>query len=137
MPIEIALPFALDDSGQVAVVSNPDAQIRQHVLSLVNTARSERVVLGDYGIPLVQELFENDPKAVTTQVSQLIRAAFAKWEPGITLLNVTATNPPNADTVSVSVQYQRQDAPDTGVSGTKVNTAVITVGGHVTEVVRA
>lgn len=135
MPIEIAFPFALDDSGQVAVESNPDAQIRNHVLALVNTARSERVVLGDYGIPLVQELFENDPTVVSNEVASLIRAAFAKWEPGITLVSVSAT--PQDTGVNVSVNYQRQDAPETGLGGSKINTAVITVGGHVAEVVRA
>jgi len=138
MPDEIAVPFRLDSGGGIAVESNPNAQIRQHVMSLINTEPSERAVLGDYGVALEEQLFTNDDnESVAQHLADQISAAFAQWEPGVRLQNVTAIPGSLGDgTATVDVQYLRVDAPDTTVSGTGTNVAVIRVGGHVDEVVR-
>lgn len=138
MPSEIAIPFRLDSSGRISVTSNPNDQIRQHVLSLINTAPTERAVLIDYGVPLEEEVFENDDVAVATDLQNTISQAFKTWEPGIGLLGVTMDQDRTGNgTAAVNVKYLRTDAPDTAVRGDGYNTAVIRVGGHVDEVVRS
>ena len=137
MPIEIAIPFRLDEARGIASESVPDRQIRQHVMSLINTEPGERVVLGDYGVGLSDALFEGDDETVAIDLGDEIMASFARWEPGIQLGHVGAVPGPRGDGLStVEVRYLRTDAPDTQVPGQRTNVAVIAVGGHVTEVVR-
>lgn len=137
MPAEIAVPFHIDSDQQIAVESNPNAQIRQHVMSLINTEPTERVVLSGYGLPLSALLFESGDETVALELSDLIRAAFANWEPGVGLRGVEALPGEDNDGLAeVDVKYLRTDAPTTGVQGNSVNIAIIRPGGRVSEVVR-
>lgn len=137
MPIEIAVPFRLASGGGIATTSDPNEQIRNHVMSLINTEPWERAVLIDYGTPLDEQMFENDDEAVAAELAENIRTSMATWEPGVTVLSIRNVPTPAGDGVSsVDVRYSRVDAPDTGVRGTGTNIAVIRVGGHVDEVVR-
>ena len=137
MPSEISIPFRLNGSGQIATETVPNAQVRQHVMSLLNTQPGERVVYSDYGVPLADSLFEAD-SAVTQELPDIIDTAFARWEPGVQL---TAVNPETTDNpwdgaVNVNISYLRTDAPDTTVPATTTNVAVVSPGGAVTEVIR-
>ena len=133
MSIEIAIPFSLDKGGRIATVTNPNAQISQHVKSLVGTEPGERVMMSAYGVPLKQYLFEpND-----TQVSQLIttdvQVAVATWEPGLVVNDIEPIPNVDGDGVSsVEVNYSRAGSPNSpivDISPTK--TAIIRVGGKV------
>lgn len=137
MSIEIAIPFRLDTEGRIASESNPNRQIRQHVMSLINTEPGERVVLGDYGVALSDGLFENDDETVAIDLGDEIMAAFARWEPGVRTGHVGGVPGARGDGLAlVQVQYLRTDAPDTQVAGSSSNIATIHVGGRVSEVVR-
>lgn len=136
MTSEIAIPFRLDDMGRVARVATPDAAIRQHVMSLVNTAPSERVVLAEYGIPVIDGLFEEDDDTLTFELGERLQEAFDTWEPGIGLANLTANGQSPDDAVaSIDVRYYRKDAPDTS-EAVNSNIAFVRVGGHVDEIIR-
>ena len=137
MPIEIAMPFRLAAGGGIATTSDPNEQIRNHVMSLINTEPWERAVLIDYGTPLDEQLFENDDEAIAAELADSIRNSMATWEPGVVIQSIRPVPGPNGDGLaSVDVRYSRVDAPDTGVRGTGTNIAVIRIGGHVDEVVR-
>ena len=137
MPVEIAVPFRLDADNRIATESDPNAQIRQHVMSLINTEPGERAVIAGYGVPLSDQLFEEGDEAVALEIGDMIKAAFATWEPGVALRRVEAVpGTPGDGLAQVAVDYLRTDAPDTASAGRSSNVAVIRVGGHVTEVVR-
>jgi phage baseplate assembly protein W len=137
MPSEIAIPFHLDADKKIAVETDPNRQIRQHVMSLINTEPVERVVLTNYGIPLSRLLFEEGDEQVALELSDLLREGFARWEPGISLRSVNPEAGEDGDGIArVNVQYLRTDAPSTGVQGARTNVAIIRAGGKVTEVVR-
>ena|SRR5437762_5197 len=137
MSVEISIPFRLDDGSRIAFESKPDKQIRQHVMSLINTEPGERVILGDYGVALSDSLFEEDDETVAIDLGDEIMAAFSRWEPGIQLGHVGAVPGQRGDGLAtVEVKYLRTDAPDTQVVGRSSNIAIIHVGGRVSEVVR-
>jgi phage baseplate assembly protein W len=137
MPVEIAIPFRLDADRRIAVETNPDKQIRQHVMSLVNTEPGERAAMGDYGVGLLSAVFEPGDESVAVDLGEEIAAALARWEPGVALQSVRGVpGTDNDGRVQVEVQYLRTDAPDTPVSGRRTNVAVITAGGQVSEVLR-
>lgn len=138
MPIEIAIPFRLDSDKRIAVESNPNGQIRQHVMSLINTEPGERAVVGDYGVPLSDLLFEEGDEVVAADLADDILAAMALWEPGVALSRVQPVTGTEGDGLSsVDVEYLRVDAPDSPVDGSRsTNVAIIGTGGKVSEVVR-
>lgn len=138
MPSEISIPFRLTASGGIASESNPDRQIRNHVMSLINTNPGERVVLTDYGVPLLDALFEDGDETVATIISDQIQNAFAIWEPGIVLESVAPDpNGKYGDGLTVvDVEYARADSPESANTTRKTNTAIIRVGGDVREVIR-
>jgi phage baseplate assembly protein W len=80
---EISIPFRLGQDSHILAETIPDAQIRQHVMSLVNTEPGERVVLGGYGVPLSEMLFEDDDEETASDVAVDIANAMATYEPGV------------------------------------------------------
>lgn len=138
MPSEIAVPFRLDKSGRIGATSDPNVQIRNHVMSLINTEPFERAMLIDYGVPLEEQLFEDDDEAVATELADSINTAIARWEPGVVVQHVIPVPDATGNGVStVDVRYERVAAPGSTLGGANnTNVAVIRVGGHVDEVVR-
>ncbi len=135
MPVELAVPFHLGSTGRFALTSDPDDQIRQHVLALVNTYPPERVTVPGYGVNLPPLVFENlDPDEVGIQARTLITDAMAKHEPGVELVQVTPKEEGDGVAV-VDVRYARKDAADSGVAA-NANTVVISAGGVIREIVR-
>jgi phage baseplate assembly protein W len=137
MPTEIAIPFRLASDGTISVESNPDRQIAQHVNALVGTQPGERVMLPDYGVPVADLLFDPDASFVAQEISRAVTAAFTTYEPGVVLQKATPI--PDASQMSlarIEVDYVRREA---GVSPSslalKTNTAVVSVGGTVSEVI--
>lgn len=138
MSVEIAIPFALDARGKVATVSNPDARVRQHVMSLINTEPGERTVYGDYGVPLSDMLFEEADEALATDIRDQIDRALQTWEPGVRVLGVIADLVDGYEgRVEAQVAYARTDAPDSTLDATNNNTVTIRSGGQVSEVIRS
>lgn len=137
MPVEIAIPFRLDENNRIAVVGNPNEQIRQHVMSLVNTEPGERTANGDYGLPLTDLLFEEDDDLLATDLADDLASKLSEWEPGVVLRAVQAVPDDVDGAVRVDVQYERADAPDSSsLSRQHTNIAIVSAAGQVSEVVR-
>lgn len=138
MPSEISTPFRLDPNHALAVETDPNVQIRQHVDSLINTSPGERVVLGNYGVPLADSLFEGDDDEVASDLSSDITDAMAIFEPGVGIKQIVPiAGLPGDGIATVSVQYLRTDAPTTSIAASRSqNIAVISASGKVTQVVR-
>lgn len=137
MPSEIAVPFRLDSNGRVVTVDHPDAQVRQHVLALLNTTPVERAMVPGYGTDLVSLVFSDpDGDEVATQATLMVRDAMAVHEPGVGLIKAQPNFDRSGENVaSIEVEYQRLDAADTPAVA-NANTAIIGANGTVREIVR-
>jgi phage baseplate assembly protein W len=137
MPTEIAVPFRLASDGTIAVETSPDRQIAQHVQALVGTQPGERVMLPDYGVPVADLLFDPDASFVAQEISRAVTAAFTTYEPGVVLQKATPI--PDASQLSlarIEVDYMRREAGASPSSlSLQTNTAVVRVGGTVSEVI--
>lgn len=137
MSSEIAVPFALGLNGKVVVEPDPDRQIAQHVRSLVSTEPGERLMLAGYGVATTSLVFEPDDDMLQSMLLTDVTNAFRQWEPGLVIRDVLIAGTNSGDGLAgVKVDYQRADSADTGLSARHVNTAVISVGGRVNEVIR-
>lgn len=137
MPREISIPFRLGPDKTFATEVTPDVQIRQHVMSLINTEPGERVVLGNYGVPLAEMVFEEGDEDVATLLAQDIANGLATFEPGVQVRDVSAVQGMAEDGLSrVNVTYFRTDAPDSPVDSRNQNVVAISANGRVSEVIR-
>lgn len=138
MPIEMAIPFKLSSDGTIAVETNPDRQISQRIHALVGTEPGERVMRADLGVPLTTLLFEPDSYAVQIQIETAVREGLAQYEPGAFIARVTPLVNTSGDGFSgVEVDFSRTEAATSpAVYAKSINTAVISVGGRVSEVIR-
>lgn len=137
MSVEINVPFRVDGNGRVVTTSDPDAQVRLHVLALLNTIPAERAMVPGYGTDIITLVFEDqDGDDVATQAALLAKDAFAIWEPGVELVRAEANARDSEDNWAyVDIDYRRRDAADSGTVANS-NTAIIGANGQVREVVR-
>lgn len=137
MPTEIAVPFRLASDGTIAVETNPDRQIAQHVNALVGTQPGERVMLPDYGVPVADLLFDPDANFVAQEISRAVTKAFNAYEPGVVLRRATPVpNTSQQSLARVKVDYiRREDGASPSSLALQTNTAVVRVGGTVSEVI--
>lgn len=134
MAKEIFMPFSLNDDGGIAVTENSDTQVRQHVISLVSTEPGERVMLPDYGVNISQYLFDPNDYHMNDELNQKVHTAVQTWETGIIVSDTIPV--PDKDEISlarIEVKYARISS--NGNPSGKTNTAIIHVGGEVTEFV--
>lgn len=134
MPTEIAVPFRLDGNGRVVTVSDPDGQVRQHVMALVNTTPEERAMVPGYGTNLAGLLFE-DEEEVEAQVILRVKDSVRSWEPGVEIISAIPDPMDTPGYAKVAVEYRRLDAPDSATLA-NANVAVVGTNGEVREVVR-
>lgn len=94
-------------------------------------------MLPDYGVPVADLLFEPGAAFVAREISRAVTEAFTTFEPGVILKNATPI--PDASQLSlarVAVDYVRRDAGSSPSSlSLQTNTAVVRVGGTVSEVI--
>lgn len=138
MPSEIAHPFHVGPDGRIATITDPDAQVRQHVLALVNTEPGDRLMLPGYGVASSQFLFEDATDEIPIRLGTLVENAFASWESGVGLISTTIPEnliPEREPVERMDIQYVRKGAPESS-SGTRANYAVISASGTVKEVIR-
>lgn len=136
MASEIAVPFRLDGNGRVVTVTDPDVQVRQHIMALVNTHPDERPMIPGYGVDLTPLPFSDaDTEEIAAQVSIRVRAAAQQFEPGVEVMEVVPEPDDNDGTRRMTMEYRRLDAPDSS-SVANANVAVIGANGTVREVVR-
>lgn len=138
MPIELTSRFSVSASGGISVTSDPDRQINQHVDTLLATEPGERRGNYAYGVPTRSMLFENGSHLVGAMVTQQVRDKLGRYEPGVVIntLNLLDDNDSNGQ-VRVALNYTRRESPlsPSGLAR-NTNTAVISVGGTVDEVIR-
>jgi phage baseplate assembly protein W len=137
MPTEIAIPFRLASDGTLAVETNPDVQIKQHVEALIGTQPGERVMLPSYGVPVNNLLFDPNAAFVAQEISNAVNAAFSSFEPGVVLQRaIPIPDATQQSLARIEVDYVRREAGDTPANlSSQTNTAVVRVGGTVSEVI--
>jgi phage baseplate assembly protein W len=136
MPSEIDVPFRLDGTGSVVTTDNPDAQVRLHVLALLNTTPAERAAVPGYGTDLLGLMFEDpDADEVATQAALRIRQAMKDHEPGVDLISADPNQRSDGNFALIDVEYRRLDSADSAVVA-NANMAIIGASGVVREIVR-
>lgn len=123
--IEVQIPFQINPAtGQVGTVNEYSTVITQHCLSVLMTAKGERLMLPTYGVGMETYTFRPDGAMIAAEIQSSVQSAFKGWEPAVQILQVdVAQDQQNPAVMNVTIQYS------TPYSGT--NTITVSLGGAV------
>lgn len=128
MGTNFKLPFQFTPQGTVATTVDPNKIGEDRVNALIGTYPGERVMQPQYGVNLPMYLFTPDIIESTDLLSNEISAQVQKWEPSITLLNVTPiTTQSDQGIAQVNVEFTISNDPTL----TPSLIATVEVGGRV------
>ena len=122
---QMALPFAIDASGRIAVTTDPNQQLQDRVTQVVTTPTNTRLMHPDFGVDLDGLLFSAMDDETTTLIGVQIQSALAIWEPGARLVSVTPSSDPASGRVGIAVLYATQSS---ATVGDNVQSAFISIG---------
>lgn len=128
MGTNFRVPFQLTSQGGIATTTDPNEIASERVDALIGTFPGERVMQPQYGVNLPSYLFTPDIIETTDLIANDINTQIARWEPSITLVNVTPILTQSAQgTSQVNVEFTISNDP----TFTPVLTATVEVGGRV------
>jgi len=137
LQIEMDLAFKVDLQGRIAFTQDPSRVLRNHVLSIIGTELGERVMRPGYGTPLQSMLFEGDYELTSVMLSDDIRDALVRLEPGISVLDVSLLPGNELDGIlNLNVTYSAVNSPLETLQ-IPINTATLYRGGAIEEERRA
>ena len=84
----LAFPFAVDQRGDVGLVSNA-LDVEQAIVIILSTAPGERPMRPEFGCDVHRLVFERINGATLAQMERAIRAALRRWEPRIEVERVS------------------------------------------------
>jgi uncharacterized protein len=101
-----SFPPTFTRRGYTVVTTEGEANVRESLRVLFETAQGERVMLPTYGCALWRLVFRALTATFVTEVSAAVEKAVVDWEPRIDLLGVEVREDPAEEgLVTVSVDY--------------------------------
>lgn len=82
------LSFPIAVKKDRLVMAEGEELIRQSILTILGTAKGERVMRPDFGCGLNELVFAPNDSATATLVGFYVREALLTWEPRIEVLNI-------------------------------------------------
>ncbi|MCZ7545573.1 MAG: GPW/gp25 family protein [Anaerolineae bacterium] len=107
-----AFPPRLDAQNRIAMADN-DADIRQAIYIILNTAPGERVMRPEFGCRIHELIFAPANTATAAMVERYVTEALGRWEPRVRVHNVTAV--PGATEYGellIEITYEIKDRHD-------------------------
>lgn len=86
--VAMAIPFAIDNSGGVAVEQVPVKQLADRVTALASTQPGERVMATRFGVDTANLLYALDDPMVAQQLALGLTIAMKIYEPGAVLTSI-------------------------------------------------
>jgi phage baseplate assembly protein W len=102
----IAFPLQVDGRGRI-VMNSLEAQVRQAILLILQTAQGERVMRPDFGAGLHTLVFSPLTSATVSLVEHEVKEALLHFEPRIDVLRVQGSLDPRQEGVlNIHVEYR-------------------------------
>lgn len=118
--IQMRMPFQLDAMGRVAVLTNPDKMLVQRSRAVVATVPGEYVGQPAFGSNVSAALFRPSDPVAPAIVSDAVRDAMARWEPGAVITDIRpVVNDDQEGIVDVEVDVALSTTPASEVQQTE------------------
>lgn len=107
---ELAIPFRIDADGGIATSTSREDILIAHVVSVLGTQPTERVMRPTFGCDIQQFAFDLGDLINETALNDTVRAALEQWAPEVRFMSLHA-QPPNQDGLFI-VAVRFADAVD-------------------------
>lgn len=117
MAVTISLPFSFNASGAVNTTASYQRQWADRVLGVIFTLPGERIMKPAFGSLAKSAVFEPEG-VVADYISRTVSAAFGKYLPELTLLNISVTKEEEElgyEALIVSVDYELPNREEANV----------------------
>jgi len=98
-------PISVNAKGGLSYSRGPE-RIQDAIWIVLSTAPGERVMRESFGAGAADHVFDSNSDLVRTRLAATISEALAKWEPRITVVNVSVQQGNEPSQVLISVDYQ-------------------------------
>lgn len=105
LEVAIALPFGLDNYGNVRKTYDQSKIWADRVRSVIGTLRGERVMRAAFGTRIPTHTFDNDAVA-TENVTREVRGAFSSFLPKLRLTEVNVSFDDDTASVQLEILYE-------------------------------
>jgi phage baseplate assembly protein W len=100
-----ASPTTLEN-GQIQVAKYEE-RVRQSILTILSTAKGERVMRPDFGCDIHERVFAPNSSGTFGQIVSDVRDALIEWEPRIDVLDIdTIADRQQPNVIFIQVNYQ-------------------------------
>jgi len=100
-----SFPVSPESSGHVAM-SAEEKSIREAIWIILATSPGERVMRFDFGCGLHDLVFSLNDADTVGRVQKEVRDALIRWEPRITVLDVTVEVKGRGEVLLINIHYQ-------------------------------
>lgn len=108
----VAFPISVNARGQLGMVSG-DRAVTQAILTLLMTARGQRVMRPEYGCRIHELVFAPGDATTLGLASYYVDEALRRWEPRIEVDRVQAQlDPGDAARIVVDLRYRLKGTPE-------------------------
>lgn len=102
---ELAFPFRVDVDGAIATSNSREQILVAHVVSVLGTQPTERVMRPTYGCDIQQFAFSLGDVINETALNDTVQAAMEQWVPEARFMSLTATPPGDDGVFVVAVKF--------------------------------
>jgi uncharacterized protein len=107
-----AFPLALDPTGSFELATD-ELEIEQAIRLILGTAYGERPMRPDFGCRIHDFVFAEASAATAGQIANEVRASLARWEPRITVDDISVTaDEADRSLLFVDIQYHVKNRND-------------------------
>jgi len=107
-----AFPLRLDQTGAFALVSD-EREIEEAIRLIIGTAYGERPMRPDFGCAIHDFVFATADAATAGRIAYEVRASLTRWEPRITIEDVTVTiDEQDRNLLYVDIRYHIRNSND-------------------------
>lgn len=126
---QLTIPFSLDASGRIQEGTDVFDQTGDRVRAIIETEPGERVMLPQFGVPMIELLFATDDGQVQDRIRSSIAEQLSLWENNVRVNIINFSKLDLAQGISgLEVDWDLIDA-----SGGSANHVVIGPGGVLIE----
>lgn len=101
----IAFPMQTTPTGGIAM-SGRSRKIQESIRLILGTQRGERLMRPEFGSDLNTLVFAPNTPATADLARHYVREALSRWEPRITLEEVSVQNDPRSGALLVDIHYR-------------------------------
>ncbi len=101
----VAFPFRGDGRGQIAMATG-EIDVDQAIRIILSTAPGDRPMRPEFGCDIHEYVFDQADAATLGNIDRAIRRALDRWEPRITIKDITFDEDEDAGKLLVHITYE-------------------------------